>query len=517
MLEVARPPERRSRSSGPGAEASLRWSSVTRTRQPAAGAGPAMAMSPPTATSAPQPPGPCRCGGRTIGRPRFRGGAEVEVHARGSRDGARARGRARPRASPASTRAAQRRAPGPGSLPRRLEQLPVAVVARELERPADGRVDVAVGQPAARSASSSASASSGLDAYAPARAGVQPRRARSPRGSGCRRGRSRRARARPPRARPRARRVGDAQHDARAERLPRRSRRARGRGRAACPSQEPPETTGASGAGSRLCSCAGAELSGAAWADSGWEGACDSWCGCASGVVAFLGRRLAFCRRRAFLRRGTVLRSPVFRSRPAASGPGARELFGRRGGAPARGRGSGAAVLGGRLRRFARERAAPRPPRTRPSARRCPRSASGWRAELVQGRVASMGGVDPHRRSVPAVVAVEGRVPVQPGGRIPGSRERRARARATSAPASDDHASGAAADVPGQGRPVHAHGATVVGAQRRGHLGKVPEHVQGGEGEPREEADLVDRQQRRARARPGEQQRRRRSRTRPAC
>ena len=39
----------------PGAEGSLRWSSVTRTRQPPAGAGPDVAMSPPRLTSTPPP------------------------------------------------------------------------------------------------------------------------------------------------------------------------------------------------------------------------------------------------------------------------------------------------------------------------------------------------------------------------------------------------------------------------------------------------------------------------------
>src|SRR5439155_4078047 len=54
VLEVARPPER-IETVWPATERSLRWSSVTRTCQPARGAGPHVATSPPRLTSAPQP------------------------------------------------------------------------------------------------------------------------------------------------------------------------------------------------------------------------------------------------------------------------------------------------------------------------------------------------------------------------------------------------------------------------------------------------------------------------------
>ena len=54
VLEVARPPEMIA-TVWPGASGPAAWSSVTRTRQPPAGAGPATAMSPPRLTRTPQP------------------------------------------------------------------------------------------------------------------------------------------------------------------------------------------------------------------------------------------------------------------------------------------------------------------------------------------------------------------------------------------------------------------------------------------------------------------------------
>ena len=54
VLDVARPPET-IETVCPGADTSLRWSSVTCTRQPSGGQAPDVAMSPPTLTSVPQP------------------------------------------------------------------------------------------------------------------------------------------------------------------------------------------------------------------------------------------------------------------------------------------------------------------------------------------------------------------------------------------------------------------------------------------------------------------------------
>ena len=71
-----------------------------------------------------------------------------------------------------------------------------------------------------------------------------------------------------------------------------------------------------------------------------------------------------------------------------------------------------------------------------------------------------------------------------------------------SAPASDDAARAASAAV-----VVPRTLCTAVGPQRGRELGQVTEHVQAGEREPDDEAHVVQRRQRAARARPGEQQR----------
>ena len=236
------------------AERSLRWSSVTRICHPPGGAAPAGGDVPADAHEHPAAALPSR-------RPRRRGRRPTLWRSRRGRALTPAGTRTVPLAGeelhrpPARLRAHPHARP-PDGLGRRarprpsaLEQLEVAVVAGQLERPPDRGVDVAVGErrPRAGPARAPRAAAGSTRVVEPARR-LSARQLGVRRGSGCRRGRSRRARAGRPLGAAPAR-------PARTRAAPRSSRApASGRPPGAAPGRarlgghehhyEPPETTG---------------------------------------------------------------------------------------------------------------------------------------------------------------------------------------------------------------------------------------------------------------------------------
>ena len=125
------------------------------------------------------------------------------------------------------------------------------------------------------------------------------------------------------------------------------------------------------------------------------------------------------------------------------------------------------------------------------------------RLQLAQRGVAGVGGVVSAWGRVSSVVVVEQAVrSVSQGPNSGIDEDREHDARPTSAPAS----ASTRPARPGTSRLRGAPSARSPRAARRAAR-QVGEHVQRGEREPHEEADLVDRQQRRARARADEQQR----------
>ena len=155
---------------------------------------------------------------------------------------ARSRLGCRPERAPAG-HGDDRDLPGPG-LGREL--IEVTVVAERHERAPDRGVDVAVGQPAARSASRTASRSTGPTATASPAPGSRPRRARSPRESASTRGRTPlTARSTASRALARAETARSREYRHAAERREADAAFRGGHGRRSGVVHDPPETAGA--------------------------------------------------------------------------------------------------------------------------------------------------------------------------------------------------------------------------------------------------------------------------------
>ena len=153
VLDVATPPPLRV-TLWPSASGPARWSSVTRTTQPPAGAGPAPATSPPRSTAWPSP------SGRRWPAPRDpRPGPWPSLRDRGG-----TRGSSAAPAPRVQRHAAPARGRHPANVVRRVgvHGREVAVVAEGDERRGDRGVDGAIGLLRGRSATPSASVSSSL-------------------------------------------------------------------------------------------------------------------------------------------------------------------------------------------------------------------------------------------------------------------------------------------------------------------------------------------------------------------